>query len=588
MNDRFWIVLLVLALFAGFYALGHGDVFEDNEGQRAAPPATMVRTGDYAIPRLNGEPYLVKPPLLYWAIAGVYNVAGISEFAARTPTALAGVALVVSMYVLLRKQAGERAARWAALAMLASPYALQRMRYAELDVPLTLATFLAIVAAWNATRAQSFSRRVQLCASAGIAFGAAVMLKGPVPFLFFWAGAIAAFVVSSPKLGDVMRVGIKASVAAFALEVFLKEVAMRAMPAHAKLLGVPVALAAVMLVWTYLALRHAGISRGRLGYWFGAMAIGVLLALPWGVAVLNQMGWDNIRAMLNNQVVERTYVASEINSGAPWYFIAAIAFMIAPWGFLLPFQFSKWEWKRQNDLYRFCVLISWLSVLVFSMIAGKEYEYILPCVPFMAIALGYHIAQIGSGMLAGWMERWATYWQVGALSLLAVALPVGIAYFAVKQFSVTLLVLTVPLTVAGFGACLVSVRSRTFRSTGVFVATLCALLVYLIGRGDHYRGDESPKDIAILAARYVKAGYTVEQSKMYPSVDFYSATVIPLEQSPARVKEKFASKKPYIYLTREGLLQFAGLEEYFVVAGPIGFKDLMLISNQVTGPPGEK
>lgn len=581
------MVLLGAALFAVFFALGRGDIFEDNEGQRAAPPATMVRTGDYVIPRLNGEPYLVKPPLLYWAIAGVYRAAGISEFTARTPTALAGVALVMSMYFLSRKQAGERAARWAALAMLASPYALQRMRYSELDIPLTLAIFLAIVAARNATLNESAVRRAQLCIASGIAFGAAVMLKGPVPFLFFWAAAIAVFVTSSPNLTKVAGVGIRVSIAAFALELLLKEIAVRVLPAHAKALGTPVALIAVMLVWTYLALRHAGIRRARLGYWFGAMAIGASLALPWGVAVIRQMSWETIRAMLHSQVVERTYVASEINSGAPWYFIAAIAFMIAPWGFLLPFQFSKREWDRQNDLYRFCVLMSWLSVLLFSLIAGKEYEYILPCVPFMVIALGYHIAQIGSGLAADWMERWARYWQIATLALLAVALPGGIAYFAVRGPSFTLFALTAPLAVVGLLACLISFRSRTYRNAGIFAATLCAVLVYLIGRGDHYRGNESPKGIAVLAARFANAGYTVEQSKMYPSVDFYSATVIPLEQSPARVKEKFASKEPYIYLTRESLLQLAGLKEYHVLAGPIGFKDLMLISNQMMGPPGE-
>lgn len=588
MTNRFWIVLLLVALFAGFLALGKGDVFEDNEGQRAAPPAAMLRTGDYIIPRLNGEPYLVKPPLLYWAIAGAYAVAGVSEFTARTPTALAGVVLVMCMYLALRKEAGERPARWAALAMLASPYALQRMRYAELDIPLTLATFLAIVCARYATVEDTPAQRWKMCLLSGLAFGAAVMLKGPVPFLFFWAGMVATFIVSSPRLSQIMLLGIKASAAAFALEVILKVVAVRLVPSEAKLLGAPIPLAAVMLTWTFLALRHAGIARVRIGYWLGAMAIGVLIALPWGLAVLNQMGWDNIRAMLNNQVVERTYTASRINSGAPWYFLLVIAPMLAPWGFLLPFQFSPREWRRQDDLYRFCVLMSWLSVLVFSLIAGKEYEYILPCIPFMLAALGYHLAQIGLGLAAPWMERWARYWQNAALALLAFALLAGTAYFAIKQYSAGLFVYIVPLVAIGCAACAVSVRSRTFRLAGVFLATLCAILVYLIARGDHYRDNASPKEIARLAAQYLHAGYTVEQSKMYPSVDFYAGAIVPLEQNPARVREKFAETQPYIYLTRKNLLHHAGLKDYKVLAGPIEFKDLILISNQDLAPPGEK
>ena len=475
MRNRFWIVLLGIALAAVLYALGVGDVREDNEGQRAAPPGTMLRTGDFTIPRLNGDPYLVKPPLLYWAIAGVYSVAGVSEFTARVPTALCGVALVVSLYLLTRKAAGERVARWGALVLLASPYAFQRMRFAELDIPLTLAVFLAIVAARNATLCGDGGQRMRLCILSGLAFGAAVLLKGPVPFLFFWAGLVATVVVSSPHLHKVMRLGITISIAAFMLEVVLKVVAVRVLPAHGKILGAPYALVLVMLVWSYLALRHSGVSRARIGVWLTAMLIGVVLALPWGLAVLNTMGWDSIRAMLNDQVVERTYTASEINGGAPWYFLVMIVPMLAPWGFLLPFQFSKHEWERQNDLYRFCVVMSWLSILVFSLIAGKEYEYILPCIPFMAIALGYHIAQIGTGVPSQWMERWARYWQKGALAVLIIALVGGIVYVAAKHFSIGLFALILPLAVLGTVACLISFRSHTYRDAGIFIASLCTI-----------------------------------------------------------------------------------------------------------------
>ena len=84
----------------------------------------------------------------------------------------------------------------------------------------------------------------------------------------------------------------------------------------------------------------------------------------------------------------------------------------------------------------------------------------------------------------------------------------------------------------------------------------------------------------------MKAGYTVESSKVYPAFDFYAQTVIPLEQSPARVQEKFAGEKPYIYLTRESLIKVAGITEYEVLVGPIEFKELMLIANQRLPEPG--
>ena len=145
------MVLLIAALFAVFFELGRMDVCTDNEGERATPPAEMLRSGDYIVPTINGATYLAKPPLLYWVIAAVYRMTGeISALTARIPTAACAVALVLAVYLVFRRRLNESAARFAAIALLASPYFLERSRWAELDVPLTLATFLAIAACWTA------------------------------------------------------------------------------------------------------------------------------------------------------------------------------------------------------------------------------------------------------------------------------------------------------------------------------------------------------------------------------------------------------------------------------------------------------
>jgi len=575
MTNRFWIVLLALALFGAFLGLGRGDVVTDNEGQRASPPITMLRTGDFVTPMKNGEPYLVKPPLLYWAIAGVYAVAGVSEFAARTPTALAGVALVMCTYFLARKEAGERAARWGALALLTAPYVFERMRYAELDIPMALATFLSI--ARNATRTDSCGAARWYCLGSGLAFGAAVMLKGPVPFLFLWAGAIAVFITQSPQMNRIVAAGLRFSIAAFVIECALKLLA-AAFPNAGTVLNFPVTLVVVMIGWTFFAVRY-GEHRARWGYWIAAMFIGTMLFLPWGLAVLQRTGWENLSAMLQNQVVERTHVASAINGGWPWYYITALGVTLAPWGLLLPFHFSKREWTRQNQLYRFSVVMAWLSVLIFSLIAGKEHEYLLPCAPFMMLATGYHIAQIGQGIQARWMETWASYWQVIVLALFAIALPAVALYCTLRFESYSFLAIIWGLTLIGFAACLVARRSRTYRNAAIFTATLCAALIYLNGRGEMNQGLRSPRELARMSAEYVESGYTVQTSEAYPAFEFYARMPLALERSPERVRERFAGAEPYLYVTREGRLSLAGLNDYTVYAGPIDFKELMLIGN---------
>ena len=140
-----------LAFFTAFFEIGRRDVVDDNEGQRAAPPAEMLRRGDFIIPTINEDDYLKKPPLIYWMIAGVYALTGvISPVTARIPTAISFVVLVIGVYLYARRTMGESAARWGALALVTCPYLVDRGRYAELDTPLTLATFLAVIAFWKA------------------------------------------------------------------------------------------------------------------------------------------------------------------------------------------------------------------------------------------------------------------------------------------------------------------------------------------------------------------------------------------------------------------------------------------------------
>lgn len=580
-SNRFAGVLLVAAFFAAFLGLGRAHVITDNEGQRTTPPAEMLRTGDYLVPTLNGVDYLVKPPLLYWAIAGVYRVTGVvSPLTARVPTALSGVILVLCVYFAFRREAAEGAARWGALAVLASPYVLQMVRTAELDIPLTLATFLSIVAVGRACSAEAFSARVWFLLASGAAFGAAVMLKGPVPFLFLWAAMIAGLATRGGDEQSIMRSGIRWSMIAFALQCVLYGIGQVA-PAISGLVGLPVPLLVVFITWTALALRHGGTRRWRTaGFHLAVAVMGAALAAPWAIAVLHRKGWPYISAMLNEQVVERTHTASEINSGAPWFYLVAIAGMLAPWSLLLPLQFSRADWNGRTSAYRFSVVMGWLSVLVFSLIAGKETEYILPCVPFLLLATGHHLSQMHLGLRERWMESWARTWQRGALALLALVLPAGAIYLSITMPQPTLLFFIWPLTLVALAMIAVARGSLTYRNSAIFVATLCALLIAFLARAHYYVGDRSPRDLARYTASLLESGITVEASKVYPAFAFYAGVNVPIEISVERVRQKFDADAPYAYLTRKGFLGMAGVPNPHVLAGPIRFKELILISNR--------
>ena len=92
------LLLLALALCAA--TAGWGDLYNETDGQYGGAARVMAQGGSWLIPENNGSPRLVKPPLLYWAMAGSMQIFGINAFAARLPSALALCALVGITYLL--------------------------------------------------------------------------------------------------------------------------------------------------------------------------------------------------------------------------------------------------------------------------------------------------------------------------------------------------------------------------------------------------------------------------------------------------------------------------------------------------------
>ena len=60
------LLLLVLLPGALLYPGMAIPLFEPDEGRYAEIPREMLLRGEWVVPYLQGEPYLDKPPLLYW------------------------------------------------------------------------------------------------------------------------------------------------------------------------------------------------------------------------------------------------------------------------------------------------------------------------------------------------------------------------------------------------------------------------------------------------------------------------------------------------------------------------------------------
>lgn len=128
------LLLLLLCGVLFFHGLNLGELYQ-TEGLRALVAAEMLRSDDWIIPTLYGEPLLTKPPGMYAAIALTsWPIGDVTAATARLPSALAATAMVLFFYALFARQFGRRAGIVAASLLPASVMWLQRVPSAEIDL----------------------------------------------------------------------------------------------------------------------------------------------------------------------------------------------------------------------------------------------------------------------------------------------------------------------------------------------------------------------------------------------------------------------------------------------------------------------
>ena len=84
-------------------SLGNVPLRDWDEGTRALVAREIYRTGNWLHPTLQGEPYLLKPPLMDWLIALSYRFGGVQEVTTRLPGALLSTCGVPLLYLVGRE-----------------------------------------------------------------------------------------------------------------------------------------------------------------------------------------------------------------------------------------------------------------------------------------------------------------------------------------------------------------------------------------------------------------------------------------------------------------------------------------------------
>jgi 4-amino-4-deoxy-L-arabinose transferase-like glycosyltransferase len=194
--------LLVLLLWAGIYLPGLGSTeLKGEEGRRILPAVTMLDTGNWLVPYVGGEPFLRKPPLVNWAIAGAFKITGVrNEWTARLPAALCVLALGLTIVGTSgRGWMSPATALVAAVMVMTQSGLLAKARFAGAEIegiyaPLSGIAIMCWLAWWSRGRSPWLMWIVP-----GIFLGLASLAKGPSFHLVFYYAIVLAVVGAAKR-----------------------------------------------------------------------------------------------------------------------------------------------------------------------------------------------------------------------------------------------------------------------------------------------------------------------------------------------------------------------------------------------------
>jgi 4-amino-4-deoxy-L-arabinose transferase-like glycosyltransferase len=174
------LALLVLSGLLFFLGLGDMGLTDRDEGRNAEAGREMFESGDRLTPTFNGELRVAKPVFLYWLMEQSYRLFGVNEFAARFPSALFGVGLILIHYLFLVHQRDHTVALFGGLMLLLNLEILGLGRMALTDSVLIFFTTASLYGFWLGLHGAGGVRRWIWAFYIGMAV--ATLTKGPVGF----------------------------------------------------------------------------------------------------------------------------------------------------------------------------------------------------------------------------------------------------------------------------------------------------------------------------------------------------------------------------------------------------------------------
>ena len=380
------IGLLLLCGLTFVFGLSQPAVTDSDEAFYAEAGREMVESGDWTTPHYNYEPRLQKPILFYWVIAATYELTGVSEWAARIGSALAGLGLALIAALVGRRWYGSSAGMLAGAVVGTSFGVVPLARQSLPDTPLALFVSLTAWAAIEAfdlrpSTAQAGSRLTPggWLATAAVAAGFGTLTKGPVALALPFMILAPLWIWQRRQTGKMWPDG--------------------------------------------LGVRQVAV----------AVALFVVVALPWYLAVMRAQGLEYAWRFFVGENVER-FATSTYNTWRGYIYVPIIIGGLLPWsafGLLWVRPFGELISRRRSLGWPEMRLLCWAGgPLAFFMVSiGSQPRYILPCLVPLSILLARSITSQATAPTASSLFRVAA-----TMAGLAIATLGGLLWRAVTVF----------------------------------------------------------------------------------------------------------------------------------------------------------
>lgn len=411
------ILLTLVSLVVFLTGLGSTHLWDDDETYFAEAAREMAERNDLIVPWFNQRLFAHKPPFMYWMMIAGYRLFGVTEFAARIPSVLFGLATVLLVWRMGRILYSERIGYWAGIVLATSLNFAVISRAATSDAELSFFCTLALYLFVRGTA----TRRSPLAAGAPADL---IWRADPRTFdrAFAPSWKVFALIYATMGMAALVKGPIGIILPTSVLGLFLLWIRERRLPTDVSRDSVQNSGSALAQASDASASRSTWLQRTVVSFWqvispvriaqaawelrpLTAIALVLLVAGPWYFAVGWKTDGEFLKGFFGVHHFKR-FTNGMDNHGAPaWYYPAVLCVGFFPWIVFLSPTLIQW-YRRVRDRNECCpadiLCASWCVVWFgfFSLATTKFPHYIVPAYPALAL------------LTAAFLDRWI---DVGAI-----------------------------------------------------------------------------------------------------------------------------------------------------------------------------